>query len=317
MEIASFKLVSLDALSHSVLIIDGPSGEIVSELPLPPGFRPVDLAVHPVAQTVYIALAAQSGAGSLLLLNLNRRSLASAAPLIPHPAQFCLAPGIEQIYLADPTGSLYAFSLATSTLTVWDKPAGSGLCAGLASGRENLFGVWENAGGGTLAIYDHCGKILAEYPIGGIPTSLTLDQQGRPFVPFTANAFSGEGLFFLPAINQNDGRCAVVTIQCSCCCSVGRVYPTHVAVEPAGKLAYVACENNASIAVIDVDSARLSAIIPLGHSPSRLALLSDGKFAVASSNMFADLALIDLVNHRPLAFTSTSRELLSPLAVIE
>lgn len=314
METGPFKLLVIDALSHAVLLADGPSGEILTELPLPRGFSAVDLTVSTDFQAAYISLGSNDGTGSLRLLNLKSHTLDSSSPLIPYPANFCLAPAGETVYLADRSGALYALALSTSSLTAWNKPAGTGRCAGLVSDGEELYGVWESAVGGVLASFDRQGNIIAEHAIGGVPTNLILDR-GRLFVPFTASAFSGEGVCFLTP-KQNDGLCAVVTLQCSRCSAFAKAYPVHVAVDPAGKVAYVACEDNATIAVIDIASARVLDSIPLGRSVSRLTLLPDCRFAVASSNMFANLCLVDLVNKRPISFTATRREILSPLAVI-
>jgi DNA-binding beta-propeller fold protein YncE len=315
MEIGPFKLLVLDALSHAALIADGPSGEILTEIPLPRGFSAVALTVSTDFQTAYISLGSDDGTGSLRLLDLKSRTLDSSSPLIPYPAQFCLAPAGESVYLADRSGALYALALGTSSLAAWKKPAGAGRCAGLACDGEELYGAWETAAGGILAGFDRQGNSIAEHAIGGIPTNLIADR-GQLFVPFTASAFSGEGVcFFSP--KQNDGPCAVVALQCSRCCAVAKAYPIHVAVDRQGQVAYVACEDNATIGVIDLASARLLASIPLGRSVSRLTLLPDSRFAVGSSNMFADLCLVDLVNKRLLSFTATKREILSPLAIIK
>jgi DNA-binding beta-propeller fold protein YncE len=315
LETGPFTLLAIDALSHAVLIVDGPSGEILTELPLPRGFSAIDLAVSADGSTAYISLGRDDGTGSLRLLDLKSHTLDSSSPLIPYPAKFCLAPIGQTVYLTDRSGALFAFALGTSSLTAWNKPPDAGLCAGLACDGEALYGVWENAGGGVLASFDRQGGRVAEHAIGGIPTNLILDR-GLLFVPFTASAFSGEGICFL-APKQNDGPCAVVTFQCSRCSAVAKAYPVHVTVDPDKQVAYVACEDNATVAVVDIAGARLLASIPLGRSVSRLALLPDRRFAVASSNMFADLCLVDLVNKRPLSFTATKRELLAPLAVTE
>lgn len=315
MEIGPFKLLMLDALSHATLIVDGPSGEILTELPLPKGFSAIDLAVDPFSQSAYISLGSEDGTGSLRMLNLKHLTLDSSSPLLPYPARFCLAPAAKTVYLADRCGVPYAFALGTSSLIAWKKPTGTGCCTGLACDCDQVYGVWESDCGGLLAIYDHLGNILAEKVLGGIPTNLILHKDTL-LVPFTANAFSGEGVC-LVSTNQNDGLGAVVTLQCSRCAALVKAYPSHVAVDPDQEVAYVSCEENTAIGVIDLAEGRLQASFPLGRSVSRLTLLPDRRFAIASSNMFTDLCLIDLVNRRPLSFTATRREILSPLAVIQ
>ena len=47
METVPYKIVAFDAASHSVLIADGPSGEISAEFSLPKDFSPIDIDLLP------------------------------------------------------------------------------------------------------------------------------------------------------------------------------------------------------------------------------------------------------------------------------
>jgi len=315
LEIAPYKILIIDALSHAALIVDGPSGKILTELPLPQELSLSDLSISPDPLTAYLAFSKNKSSGTFCTLDLKAFSLGPFSPDIPYPSQISPAPDRGIIYLADASGDLYVYDFNKFALINWAKPPGSARCAGLANSGEQVYGLWENTLGGILAVFDRDGRQIAQYIIGGKPTSLTLDQQGRLFIPFTANTFCGEGVLILPS-TETDDRPTVVTINCSCCSPVGKAYPLHVAVEPGGTRAYVACEDNATIGIIDVAQGKFCGSIPLGRSISRLALLPDKRFAIASSNMFADLCLIDLVNKRALSFSDTRRELLSPFAVI-
>lgn len=312
MDIAPFKLLLLDAAGHAVLVADGPSGKILAELPLPTGMSPVDLAAHPAAGIAFVALAGPGGSGALCRFTLARPALDRLPLALPHPARMALAPDGSMAFLADAAGSLYALALPSLTLKPWGRPDDCGPCAGLALQGERLWGVWESDAGGLLAAFAADGRQEGAYRLGGLPTNLACDLWGRLLVPFTASHFSGEGLLIVEA---QTGKSTLVPILCSRCAAGYTAFPVHAAVR--GDTAYVACEDSAAIAIIDLAAGKVSGTISLGHSISRLALLADGRFAVAASNATAELALIDLVNRRPLSFTASGREILSSFALIE
>jgi len=89
-----------------------------------------------------------------------------------------------------------------------------------------------------------------------------------------------------------------------------------VAVAPDGNTAYVVNEDSGSITVVDLSTTDITGHISIGRSISNLTILPDCRFAVATSNMFADLALIDLVNERLLSVTASTHEILSPIIIL-
>jgi hypothetical protein len=313
--VTPFTLLLLDAAGHALLLADGPSGEILAEFPLPQGFAAIDLIAAPASRQAYVTLAGHSGWGGLCQIDLAARAAEpSAQPLpLPHPVQFALAADRLTAYITNPAGVLHALDLAVATCSAWSKPPDTGACAGLAVVAGEIHGVWETGGGGLAAVYSPAGELLRTCRLGGVPTGLTA-VAGRLLIPFTAGPFSGEGLLVLPAAGSAPP--VVIHIQCSRCAAGYPVYPVHAA-SADGQTAYVACEDSAAVAVVDLVAGAVTGTIALGRSVSRLCLTADGRFAVATSNANADLCLIDLVNRRPLAFTVCSRELLSPLAIID
>lgn len=312
MDITPFKLLLLDAAAGAVLLADGPSGEILADLPLPSGLAPVDMAADPAAGIGLVALTGPGGTGALCRFSLARPLLERLPLALTHPARLALAAG-GTAYLADATGSLYALNLTSLSVEAWERPAGCGPCVGLVAGDSCLWAAWEYGDGGLLAAYGPDGPQGQPYRLGGLPTNLVRDPKGRLVVPFTASPFSGEGL--VVADPSAGGPPAVIPLLCSRCAAGQRLFPAHAAVQD--DTAYVACEDSASVAVVDLAAGRASGAIFLGRSVSRLALVAGGRFAVATSNASAELAFIDLVNRRPLSFTASGRELLSPLAVLE
>jgi DNA-binding beta-propeller fold protein YncE len=311
LEITPYKLLLIDASSRCILLVEGPGGKILAELPVPKEFSPQDMKVIPLCHRAVISLTSKNGSGTLRVIDLTTFTFDHNAPEIPCPTQISPSLDATCVYLTDPKGQLYRLKLKSGTLTAWGNPSGEGRCRGLANNDNHIYGVWETPFGGMLAIFNHEGTLEQQYPLGGVPTGITLDQDGRVFIPFTATSFSGEGVFMLSTYP------AVIILNCCHCATTSRAYPLHVTVDQSGKIAYVLCEDNATIAVIDIPAAKRISTINVGRSISRLELLPHGKFAVASSNAFADLSLIDLINARLLSFTESNREILSPFAVIQ
>jgi len=306
------KLLLIDALAHTVLLVSNPKGEIIAEWPLPQGFSPVDIRVNHKLQQAYLTMAGSKGLGLLCTLDLSSLSALSQLE-IPHPAQFSLAPGSNNFILAAPDGNLYLTQKNSAPLN-WGKPEGANWCAGLATADSNLYGVWETTGGGILAVFDTDGQQLQKHFFGATPTNIIADDYGRLLIPFTANHFSGEGLILLSQ-HSIDNFSGTILSQCSRCATLAPVYPIHVVVSPDGARAYIANEESGSISIVNLETRKYIDAIPLGRSISRLALVPGGKFAIAASNMFANLSLVDLVNRRLVAFTN-DREILSPFAII-
>ncbi|MBP2650390.1 MAG: hypothetical protein H6Q74_1215 [Firmicutes bacterium] len=306
------RLLVVDDISKAILLVSNPSGKIVAEQPLPHGFSLVDITVNYDLNEAYLALAGNGGSGLLASFSLNTL-VCSNEFAIPHPAQFTRLPTSHTFILADPDGHLYLTSAAKEPI-VLDKPDGAGCCVGLVATESLIYGVWEAIGGGVLGMFDITGHQLYKRFFGATPTNLIADQHGRLFIPFTISPFSGEGLVVLSCQALDDFSNTIIT-QCQHCSATAPVYPIHVVITASGNTAYIANEEAGHINIVDLQARHTVGIISLGQSVSRLGLLPGENFAIASSNMFANLCLIDLVNKRLVAFTD-ERETLSPFAVI-
>lgn len=96
----------MDSATHAVIIADGPSGEILSELSFAATLTPTELAVTPDYTKAYLPCAGTNGKNSLLAVNLTSMSLYSLPLDIPYPAQFVLAEADPaSAYLAEPSGA--------------------------------------------------------------------------------------------------------------------------------------------------------------------------------------------------------------------
>ncbi len=276
---------------------------------------PTELAITPDYTKVYLPCAATSGNNSLLAVNLSSFSLYKLPLLIPYPAQFNLPIMTTPVaYLAEPCGNLHRLDLTTMSIELLGAPAVKASCVGLAADNGAIYTAWEHAAGGTVMELGISGSINWQYDIAGIPTNIIL-AGNRLLVPFTNTAFTGEGVALFN-ISKKCPAPAVVTIQCPSCPSGLAAYPCHAVLAEDNRTAYVVNEDNASIYVIDLETAQVIDRLTLGRSLSRLYLLPDSHLAIGTSNLFADLSLVDLTNGELLAVTHTKRQLLSTIAIL-
>lgn len=296
-----------------MLIADGPSGEILQELPFAPELTPTELAVTPDYSKAYLPCAAATGKNQLLTVNLGSQALYSLPVNIPYPAQFHLA-AAATAYLAEPNGSIYQLDLTAMSLKLLGTPAAKASCVGLTADAAIIYTAWEHLAGGTVLGLHPDGSIDWQYELAGIPTNIIL--AGRQLiVPFTNTAFTSEGVALFDLSKQCRSP-AVVTIQCPSCPSGLAAYPCHAAVTADNQTAYIVNEDSASIFSIDLATAQIVDRLTIGRSLSRLYLLRDDPLAIGTSNLFADLSIIDLSTGSLLAVTNTKRQLLSTIALL-
>ncbi|XER15818.1 hypothetical protein SATMO3_61170 [Sporomusa aerivorans] len=305
----------MDAATHAVIIADGPSGEILSELSFAATLTPTELAVTPDYTKAYLPCAGTNGKNSLLAVNLTSMSLYSLPLDIPYPAQFVLAEADPaSAYLAEPSGSLHHLDLTTMSTKLLGTPLAKASCVGLATHDAKIYTAWEHSAGGTVMEIGTDGTISWQYDFAGIPTNI-ISAGSRLIVPFTNTAFTGEGVALFN-LNRKTSSPAVVTIQCPSCPSGLAAYPCHAAVAADNKTAYIVNEDGASIFTIDLETAKIIDRLAIGRSLSRLYLIPESQLAIGTSNLFADLSLIDLAGGPPLAVTNTRRQILSSIALL-
>lgn len=317
MDAVPFWLVLADIGSHTFLLVDGPSSEILAELPYPPpyapqGFIPAD------AGAIYIPAAAGGKPGAVFKLDLSACTLQSlTAALPPRPLVGAWARDTSLLYVATADRGLWALDPSSQRLDPV-KTAAGGTFAGLIAVDGLIYAALEyHSGGGALLAMDNTGRTTALWDIAGTPTNLHLAPDGKSLLmPFTATAFTGEGVALFPL--GEDGlptAPAIIHIQCSS--TVGlHAYPCYVAFAPNGRTAYVVNEDCATLSVLNLASRAAVGCIPLGRSISELHLCPDGRLAFATSHQFADITIIDLVNNRPLATSTMAREIYGRMCLV-
>ncbi|SDD98170.1 YncE family protein [Sporomusa acidovorans] len=305
----------MDLTTPAIILADGPSGKILNELSFPPELTPTELAVTPDYTKAYLPCTATNGKNSILAINLTNLSLYSLPMAIPYPAQFVLSESDHALaYLAEPGGNLHRVNLTTMSLELLGTPAVKASCVGLAADSESIYTAWEHKAGGTIMELKTDGTITWQYDIAGIPTNIILAGK-RLIVPFTNTAFTGEGIALFN-LNKKCSSPVVVTIQCPSCPNGLATYPCHAALAADNRTAYIVNEDGASIFIIDLEAAKIVDRLTIGRSLSRLYLIPDSQLAIGTSNLFADLCLIDLTSGPLLAVTNTNRQLLSTIAIL-
>lgn len=317
METASYALVAIDALAHTVVLADGATGDIIAETPYPPECIPTDLVLSAAGDRAYMPVAAH-GSGAIFMLNLANTSLYRLPFTIPQPAQFALRAGSGMAFVAGSDGDLYAVDMVAMTVSPWGRSQAPDVaCSGLKADGDMVYSVWEQADGGFFAAFDGDGRVMAQLSLDGIPTNIILGSR-HVLIPFTGSA--GEGLYILDRPSATGGLFVLRTLAITAGGGHKQdgpaVYPSHAAVAADDRTAYVVNEESADITIVDLDMAACTGHIALPRSVSCLYMLPEEDLAIASSHILGDLCRLDLRSGRLLAATACSRDFLVYIAVL-
>lgn len=313
-----YQLLVIDNTTHALLLVNSSKGEIVAEMSYPPKFTPTELTLAPNGKKVYMPAIESNGNGALFVANLSQQSIYRLPIKLPPPTQFSATPDGRYAYLSDPNGQLYTLDLSTmslNSLSIIEK----GACVGLAADNNAVYSVWEDRDQGSLSAFTLRGELISEHSLPGIPTNITLDNDGHIFVPFTTINFTIEGVAFFHRVLHEDSATTIIAAE-RCIypysTSPSAAYPSHVATWPTEHLVYVVNEESSSITVIDSHTAAILRHIEIGRSISCLHILPGGQLGIATSHIFGDLSLIDLKKGCLLSTTNTNRELLGYMIVL-
>jgi hypothetical protein len=321
MKLPSFRLAAIDSLSHSLLVINGASGEILSELLFPSGFTPIELAVSRDGKKVFLPGYDENGTGCLLMASISRNYLYHLPVSLPQPTQFTLSFDDCHVYFTDAENYLHQLNSTTLGLKTWGCPADAA-CVGLAADEAGVYSVWEHGGKGSLAIFNHHGQVLHEQLLPGIPTNITFDRRGHILIPVTSTDPTGEGIICFdfhsePANRQlhsgfSQGRYIMYTREMS----NGPAYPCNVTLSSERNMVYIVNEESEAIAMINLSPPTLLGQIFIGRPISYLHLLPGGTWGIASGHMTPCLLLIDLLAGNVAFISDSARLLMGYIAVL-
>lgn len=301
------KFIAVDLAESAVHLLDNASEEALGSFPLPKGTLPVALA----CSSGKICLAARAGSeGSLYIVNPQAPQMYRLPLALPPPLQFAADSALQCAYCVAEDATLYRLDLAALSSQAIAQPSDAA-CSGIALDNGKVFTAWEaDSGEGVLAVFSGAGEFLYEYKIPGVPTNL-LARDGVAYLTFTDSKVYGEGL----ALIAENELPRYITIHSPETTNALHAYPCSVTIDDKKNAAYVVNEDSGSVTVIDLSAETVSGSFSVGRSITNLYLLPDRRFALATSNMFADLSLLDLVNQKLLSICD-SREFSALLAVL-
>jgi 6-phosphogluconolactonase len=234
---------------------------------------PQSIAVDPAGKFAYVASGGCGGYVSMYTINPTTGALASIGPPVPSNDEF------TDSVTVDPSGK---FAYVTSSGDVWDIDFGSVLTYAI----NPTTGALTSTTGGIIGT-----------GVNGTPelfNSVAFDPSGKFAYAadggaFPAGSFGGDSSVSMYTINSTTGALT----------SIGMIAagygPDSVAVDPAGKFAYVANfgSNDVSMYTIDATTGALASIgtIAAGTSPVSVAVDPAGKFAYVTNFNSNDVSM--------------------------
>ena len=297
------RLAVFDCTDNTLLLLDTASGAVLTRRPLPHTHRPLSLLATDRG-IFFFANGKTDGS----LYELRHSTWARRPVTLPTMTAVCLAPNENACYLASARHTLYRLDLASDRLTALGSSPYP--CRALAYGAH-LASVWETSDGTVCAIHNKDATMRSEHRLDGtVPTGTMTDT--RLLLPFSNGKECGEGLHI---IKTDASTFSVRTI------SLKPPSMRGITADPYSVLSlddtiFLIGESTGTVTKIDARTGNITGAYTLGRSISHLYLLPDKRFAIATSNMFADLTLIDLVNEKLLSISICSHELFHQLAVL-
>lgn len=178
-------------------------------------------------------------------------------------------------------------------------PVAGGSPNSVATGAKGLVAVAIEApvktDPGTVALYDNAGTLLASVQVGALPDMLTFTpngsqilvaNEGEPSDDYTADPEGTVSIITLPknpaALSAADVRTVLFSAFNGASLDPSiRIYgtgatvaqdlePEYIAVDPSSRTAYVTCQENNALAVIDIPTAACTALRGLGFKDHSL-----------------------------------------------
>lgn len=297
------RLAVFDCTDNALLLLHAASGDVLARRPLPHTHRP--LALCSARRGVFFFA---NGRADGSVYELRQNTWARRPVTLPTMTAVCPARDENACYLASARGTLYRLDFASQKLTA----LGSSpyLCRALVCG-DHLASVWETEDGTVCAIHNRDGTLLSEHRLDG--TTATATMAGASILcPFTNGKECGEGLHII----KTDAPFPTVTTVSLKAPSMRGITADPYSVLAIGDTLCLIGESTGTITKLNGRTGDITGSYTLGRSISHLYLLPDERFAIATSNMFADLSLVDLVNEKLLSISICSHELFHQLAIL-
>lgn len=297
------RLALFDRTDNALLLLDTASGDVLSRYPVPSTYRP--LALFSTAKGIFFFA---DGKTDSAVYTLKGASWSRLSATLPPMTAVCPSPSGDSFYLASARHTLYRLDYPPCKLSSLGSSPHT--CHALAYGTH-LASVWETDGGSICALHNTDGTVISEHRLGGtIPTMATAGT--LLLLPFTGCNTHGEGLYLLPT-DTADPSVTTVSLKPP---SMRGLSADPYSVLALGDTLCLVNESAGTVTKIDRCTGEIIGSYSLGRSISHLYLLPDERFAVATSNMFADLSLVDLVNEKLLSISICAHELFHQIAIL-
>jgi DNA-binding beta-propeller fold protein YncE len=230
---------------------------MVAEVPLPGGATRFDYqSFDPSSGLLFIA---HLGDGRLVVFDTRERRVVADLPGFPRVHGVWAVPELGRIY-ASATGAHHVAVVDAKTLSVIARPAGGEYPDGIAyaPGPRRVF-VSDEHGRADVVIDARTNRMVGQVALGG-------EAGNTVYEP-------GSGCILVAVHERND----LVAIDPATAKIVGRypvagaAQPHGVSIDTAGRLAFVASQGNATLAVVDLTTMQTVGSYRVGEDPDVLA----------------------------------------------
>ena len=237
---------------------NGPVLATVADVPLPGGASRFDYqSLDPTTGRLYIA---HMGAGELIVFDIATRKVATTIGDLPTVTGVLAVPDTGFVYAAV-AGDHQVAIIDDETMEVVDRVGNIGFPDGLAyaPSAHQVF-VSDESGGGELVIDTRTNQVATTIDLGGEAGNTHFDASSGCIV--VAVQTLGELVFIDPATDQIAGHLAM-DMDCD--------GPHGFLIDSRTALAFVSCEGNALLLVVDLTTGQTTATYPVGDGPDVLA----------------------------------------------
>jgi YVTN family beta-propeller protein len=231
--------------------------ERLADVPLPgPPVRFDYLGIDTTSNRLYIS---HMNAGSLVVFDLNSRSVVDTIGDLPRITGVWPVPALGKVYASVP-GHHHVAVIDAGTLRVEARVGSIGFPDGIAyaPGVRKIY-VSDESGGGELVIDAPTHRVVTTIPLGGDAGNTVYDPgSGRILVAVQSRNEIAE------IDPRNDRVIAKHRLA-------GASHPHGLSVDAKGRLLFVANEDNATLLVVDLNTMRVTRRVPVGEEPDVLA----------------------------------------------
>ena len=232
--------------------------KLIEDLPLPGATSRFDYASIDAAR--HRLLFADLGDGRLTVVDTLKRRVAARVPGTPGAHGALVVPQLGRVFVTA-TDSRELVTFDERTYRILARTPTGDFPDGIAYDPDTASVFVSNKTGGSETVIDaKTGRLLATVPLGGTVGNVQYDLVDRTML---VNVQSRGELAVIDPVKRSVERRLRVGGGCA---------GNHgLLIDPAARLAFIACEDNARLVVLDLRAGRVTASFPVGDQPDVLA----------------------------------------------